>query len=69
MKSLIAGLLSALMIDQANAQVYYNYPEWDRLNDSARATYIAGEIYHHTTCRNLDACTASGRVDRPNWQV
>jgi hypothetical protein len=43
MKSLsIAWLVSALLIGQANAQVYYNYPQWDRLNDLARATYIAG---------------------------
>ena len=33
MKSLvIAGLLSALMIGRANTQVYYTYPEWDRLS-------------------------------------
>jgi len=43
MKSLvIAGLLSALMIGRANAQVYYTYAEWDRLSDQARAMYIAG---------------------------
>jgi hypothetical protein len=43
MKSLsIAWLVSALLISQADAQVYYNYPQWDRLNDLARATYIAG---------------------------
>jgi hypothetical protein len=43
MKSLvIAGLLSALMIGRANAQVYYTYPEWDRLSDQARTMYIAG---------------------------
>ena len=43
MKSLlIAGLLSAWMIDQANAQVYYSYPEWDRLNEADQAVYIAG---------------------------
>jgi hypothetical protein len=39
---LIAGLLSALTISQANAQVYYNYADWDRLNESDRAAYIAG---------------------------
>jgi len=38
---LIAGLLSAWMIDQANAQVYYSYPEWNRLDDSARAIYMS----------------------------
>jgi len=38
----IAGLLSALMIGRANAQVYYTYPEWERLSDQARAMYIAG---------------------------
>src|SRR4029434_5279506 len=43
MKSLvIAGLLSALMIGRANAQVYYTYAEWDRLSDQARTMYIAG---------------------------
>jgi hypothetical protein len=43
MKSLlIAGLLSALTINQVNAQVYYNYADWDRLNESDRAAYIAG---------------------------
>ena len=43
MKSLvIAGLLSVLMIGRANAQVYYTYPEWDRLSDQARTMYIAG---------------------------
>src|SRR5262245_65975485 len=43
MKSLvIAGLLSALMIGRAHAQVYYTYPEWDRLSDQARTMYIAG---------------------------
>ncbi|MGE5777741.1 MAG: hypothetical protein ACM30D_00340 [Hyphomicrobiales bacterium] len=39
---LIAGLFSALTINQANAQVYYNYADWDRLNESDRAAYIAG---------------------------
>jgi hypothetical protein len=43
MKSLvIAGLLSVLMIGRANTQVYYTYPEWDRLSDQARSMYIAG---------------------------
>src|SRR5439155_19087364 len=43
MKSLlVAGLFSALTINQANAQVYYNYADWDRLNESDRAAYIAG---------------------------
>src|SRR5215468_1793384 len=43
MKSLvIAGLLSALLIGRVNAQVYYTYPEWDRLSDQARTMYIAG---------------------------
>jgi hypothetical protein len=43
MKSVVvAGLLSALMIGRANAQVYYTYPEWDRLSDQARTMYIAG---------------------------
>jgi hypothetical protein len=43
MKSLvIAGLLSVLMIGRANTQVYYTYPEWDRLSDQARTMYIAG---------------------------
>src|SRR6516164_9552212 len=43
MKSLvIAGLLSALMIGRAHAQVYYTYSEWDRLSDQARTMYIAG---------------------------
>ena len=38
----IAGLLSALMIGRAHAQVYYTYSEWDRLSDQARTMYIAG---------------------------
>jgi hypothetical protein len=43
MKSLvIAGLLSALLIGHANAQVYYTYAEWERLSDQARTMYIAG---------------------------
>jgi hypothetical protein len=43
MKSvLIAGLLSALLLGQAHAQVYYSYPDWDRLNESEQAVYIAG---------------------------
>lgn len=60
MKSLlIAGLLSALMIGQANAQVYYNYPEWDRLNDSARATYIAGAYDSLISIATPDTASAS----------
>jgi len=43
MKSvLIAGLLSALLLGQAHAQIYYSYPEWERLNESDQAIYIAG---------------------------
>src|SRR5262245_7507513 len=43
MKSVVVvGLLSALMIGRANAQVYYTYPEWERLSDQARTMYIAG---------------------------
>jgi hypothetical protein len=53
MKSLlIAGLFSALTINQANAQVYYNYPDWDRLSESARATYIAGGL--RFACQHRD---------------
>jgi hypothetical protein len=60
MKSLlIAGLLSALMISQANAQVYYNYPKWDRLNDSARAIYIAGAYDSLISIATSDTASAS----------
>src|SRR5438132_6843205 len=71
MKSLvIAGLLSALMIGRANAQVYYTYPEWDRLSDQARTMYIAGaydslvSISYAVFClkkKNYSKCV-SGRV-------
>jgi hypothetical protein len=60
MKSLlIAGLLSALMTGQANAQVYYKYPEWDRLSDSARATYIAGAYDSLISIATPDTASAS----------
>ena len=43
MKSvLIAGLLLALLAGQAHAQVYYSYPQWDRLSEAEQAIYIAG---------------------------
>jgi hypothetical protein len=43
MKSvLIAGFLSVLLVGQAHAQVYYSYPEWDRLSEAEQAIYIAG---------------------------
>ena len=71
MKSLvIAGLLSVLMIGRANAQVYYTYPEWDRLSEQARAMYIAGAYDSlvtivspdtASTARHYSKCV-SGRV-------
>ena len=43
MKSvLIAGLLSALWVGQVHAQVYYSFPDWDRLSEAEQAIYIAG---------------------------
>jgi hypothetical protein len=60
MKSLpIAVLLSALMIGQANAQVYYNYSQWDRLTDSARSTYIAGAYDSLISIATPDTASAS----------
>ena len=60
MKSLlIAGLLSALMTGQAGAQVYYSYPEWERLNDSARAVYIAGAYDSLVSIATPDTASAS----------
>src|SRR5215475_14665434 len=71
MKSLvIAGLLSALMIGRANAQVYYTYEEWERLSDQARTMYIAGAYDSlisivspdtASTARHYSKCV-SGRV-------
>lgn len=66
----IAGLLSALMIGRANTQVYYTYPEWDRLSDQARTMYIAGAYDSlisiaspetASTARHYSKCV-SGRV-------
>jgi hypothetical protein len=60
MKSLlIAGLFSALTINQANAQVYYNYPDWDRLSESARATYIAGAYDSLVSIATADTASAA----------
>ena len=56
---LIAGILSAWMIDQANAQVYYSYPEWNRLDDSARAIYIAGAYDSLVSIASSDTAPAS----------
>ena len=50
---------SALVIGQANAQVYYSYPEWERLNDSARAMYIAGAYDSVVSVANLNSASAS----------
>src|SRR6516162_3276009 len=71
MKSVVvAGLLSALMIGRANAQVYYMYPEWERLSDQARTMYIAGAYDSlvsitspdtASTARHYSKCV-SGRV-------
>jgi hypothetical protein len=58
MKSLvIAGLLSVLMIGRANTQVYYTYPEWDRLSDQASISSpdTASISRHYSKC-------VSGRV-------
>jgi len=60
MKSLlIAGLFSALTIGQANAQVYYNYPDWERLNESDRATYIAGAYDSLVSIASADTASAA----------
>ncbi len=60
MKSLvIAGFLSALMISEANAQVYYNYPAWDRLSDQARAMYIAGAYDSLVSIASPDTASTS----------
>jgi hypothetical protein len=71
MKSVVvAGLLSALMIGRADAQVYYTYPEWERLSDQARTMYIAGAYDSlisivspdtASTARHYSKCV-SGRV-------
>jgi hypothetical protein len=47
---MIAWLLSALMMGRVNSQVYYTYPEWDRLSDQARTMYIAGA--YDTPCQH-----------------
>jgi hypothetical protein len=72
MKSvMIAGFLSALLVGQAYAQVYYSYPEWDRLNESEQAIYIAGaydslvSIASPNTAsaaRHYSRCVASNRL-------
>jgi hypothetical protein len=63
MKSLsIAWLVSALLIGQANAQVYYNYPQWDRLNDLARATYIAGAYDSFISIATPDTAAAARQL-------
>jgi hypothetical protein len=60
MKSLaIAWFLSALMIGRANAQVYYNYPAWDRLSDQARAMYIAGAYDSLVSIASADTASTS----------
>ena len=59
---LIAGLLSAWMIDQANAQVYYSYPEWNRLDDSARAIYIAGAYDSLVSIASSDTALPLGTI-------
>jgi hypothetical protein len=65
MKSLlIAGFLSALMIGGANAQVYYKYPEWDRLSDQARAVYIAGAYDSLVSIASPDTASASRHYSR-----
>src|SRR5215831_180027 len=71
MKSVVVvGLLSALMIGRANAQVYYTYSEWERLSDQARTMYIAGAYDSlisivspdtASTARHYSKCV-SGRV-------
>ena len=43
MKSvLIAGFLFVVLVGQAHAQVYYSFPQWDRLSEAEQAIYIAG---------------------------
>src|SRR5262249_18268800 len=65
MKSLvIAGLLSALMIGRANAQVYYTYAEWDRLSDQARTMYIAGAYDSLVSIASPDTMSISRRYSR-----
>ena len=60
MKSiLIVAFLSALLIGLANAQVYYKYPEWDRLSDQARAVYIAGAYDSLVSIASPDTAPAS----------
>ena len=49
---LIAGLLSAWMIDQANAQVYYSYPEWNRL-DIRPGPYTSRELTTHSSASRV----------------
>ena len=72
MKSvMIAVLLSALLLGQAHAQVYYSYPQWDRLSESDQAVYIAGaydslvSIASPNTAsaaRHYSRCLASNRL-------
>jgi len=72
MKSvLIAGLLLAFLVGQAHAQVYYSYPQWDRLSESDQAIYIAGaydslvSIASPNTAsaaRHYSRCLASNRL-------
>ena len=72
MKSVLtAAFLSALSLGQAHAQVYYSYPQWDRLNEAEQAIYIAGaydslvSIASPNTAsaaRHYARCAASNRL-------
>ena len=65
MKSLvIAGLLSALMMGRVNSQVYYTYPEWDRLSDQARTMYIAGAYDTLVSIASPDTASTSRHYSR-----
>jgi hypothetical protein len=60
MKSfVIAGLLSALMMGAASSQVYYTYPEWDRLSEQARTLYIAGAYDTLVSIASADTAATS----------
>jgi|SRR5262245_21293534 len=65
MKSLvIAGLLSALMMGRVNSQVYYTYPEWERLSDQARTMYIAGAYDTLVSIASADTASTSRHYSR-----
>ena len=62
MKSLV--IASALMMSQANSQVYYAYPEWDRRSEQARTMCIAGAYDTLVSIASQDTASTSRHYSR-----